>query len=203
MKTLAILLSLAAAVTVQVRADVLIYNFKQTNTWTGGGTKFKQVISGRMVLDVDTGSITVFSLLPNMRFQVDCPRASIAHVIGVQSVPQSAWFLNGTAYDQSNQLTGIMQYFLRGNDTSFLGDLVSPLSYRAPKLLRGTYQASYRAADTSVFVGEGSLVVSYAQGATFNANLNGLTATEFVQTFRQTWVSKGWAEVTPDAPCSF
>jgi hypothetical protein len=188
------------AATLSVRADVLVYKVVQTNTWTGGGTRFTQVVNGRMVFDPETLAVGIFTALPNLRFQIDCPDTTIAHVRGPNSVDQSAWFLGGTAYNDANEVIGTVQFYLRGTDTQFFGDLVSP-GVRAPKLLRGTYRAAYRAAGDSGFVGEGNLVATYLSDPTRNANLAGKTPMEFLETMRQNYVGKGWVEVAADAPC--
>ena len=186
----------------QAEAEVMIYKFVQTNTWTGDGVKFKQKVTGRLVFDPDAvlNNTKLLTFLPQLRFQIDCPYMSVKYMRAPgRNGDQSAFFLDGVGYDELDNEVSIIHSYLRGTNSSLLIGVDS--HFTAPKVLRGIYRASYTAATGDVFVGEGNIVATFYSGETLEANSNSLTADQVIDRYRQTYSGQGWVEVIGDAPC--
>lgn len=204
MKLASVLLCLVGSLVLlsQAKAEVMIYKFVQTNTWTGDGVKFKQKVTGRIVFDPSAAldNTTVITFLPQLRFQVDCPYMAVKYMRGPgRNGDQSAFFMDGVGYDELGNELSITYSYLRGANSTLLIGVDSHIT--APRVLRGIYRASYTAASGEAFVGEGNTVATFYSGETLEANANFLTVEQVVERYRQTRVGQGWIEVIGDAPC--
>lgn len=204
MKLAAVVLCLAGflALLSQAEAEVVIYKFVQTNTWTGDGVKFKQKVTGRIAFDPDAplNNTRLFTFLPQLRFQIDCPYLSVKYMRGPgRNGDQSAFFLDGVGYDELGSEVSIVHSYLRGTNSTLLIGVDSHIT--APRVLRGIYRASFTAANGAVFVGEGNIVATFYNGETLDANANLLDVDQVIERYRETYSNQGWVQVIGDVPC--
>lgn len=204
MKFATVLLCFVASLALisQAKAEVMIYKFVQTNTWTGDGVKFKQKVTGRIVFDPASAldNTKVITFLPQSRFQVDCPYMAVKYMRGPgRNGDQSAFFLDGVGSDELGNEVSIVYSYLRGTNSSLLIGVDSHIT--APRVSRGIYRASYTAASGEVFVGEGNIVATFYSGETLDANANFLTVDQVIERYREAYLGQGWVEVIGDAPC--
>ena len=202
MKTFVSVVLFCWALTLQ--AEVVIYKIAKTTTWIGNGTTVFETVTGRMVFDpqaADTARIITW--LPQSRFQLDCPQLDVKYVRGPRRSNQAAFFLKGDGYDAETLLhESTTQAYLRGTNANVL---IGPDSRLVlPKILRGTWQASFESATDENFIGQATgVIASYMGNETIAANANLQTVDDVINGIVDTYVGRGWAEVSGEAPCEF
>ena len=95
-----------------------------------------------------------------------------------------------------------LQAYLRGTNANLL---IGPDSRLViPKILRGTWQGSFESATDVNFIGQStSVIASFMGNETVAANTNLRTVDDVINGFVDTYVGRGWAEVSGEAPCEF
>jgi len=198
MKRVAFALFLAAVVS--ARPDVVIYKLVESQTWTGEGGAFRQTVSSKLVFDPqDPGGTKLFTSFPGKFYQVDCPYFVAKYMNGPGRSKQAAFFMDGHGFDTNDLHQSVMHMFLRGTNSNVL---IGPNSrLLIPKILRGSFQGSYRSASGADIVGSGNVVASYLGTETQAANTELKTVADVVAAYRESAESNGWTEVVADAPC--
>jgi hypothetical protein len=202
MKTIMAAFVLCSAVTLQ--AEVVIYKIVKTSTWIGNGTWVRETVSGRLVFDPDDLSTAqMITWLPRTRFQLDCPQMEVKYMRGPRRSSQAAFFLKGDGYNAETLVhASLLQAYLRGTNATVL---IGPDSRLVvPKILRGTWEAAFEAANGENFVGQSaSVVASYMGTETRAANTLLQTPDQVIGALVDNYVSRGWIEVEGEAPCDF
>jgi hypothetical protein len=187
---------------VSLQAEVVIYKIAKTTIWIGNGTWVRETVNGRLVFDPqDLSTAQMITWLPRARFQLDCPQMEVKYMRGPRRSSQSAFFLKGDGYDAETLVhASLMQAYLRGTNANLLIGADSRLII--PKILRGTWEASFEAGNGENFVGQSTAVVaSYMGTETRAANVLLQTPDQVIGALVEDYVSRGWIEVEGEAPC--